>query len=185
MTSTVTQSVPGDLVVVARIVGAYGVKGWIKVEAFSAEASALQRADRWWIAPRDSGRWQLRECHDLKPHSGQIVARIEGCADRDTAEALRGHEIAVSRGDFPEPEPNAYYWVDLLGCEVVAESDGKAAGKVVNLIDNGAHSILEVQVSERDGKPVTELIPFVDAYLRDVNIAGRRIVVDWMFEPQG
>ncbi|WP_235839906.1 ribosome maturation factor RimM [Derxia lacustris] len=180
-----TLPVPDDLVVVARVVGAYGVKGWIKVEAFSAEASALQRADRWWFAPRDSGRWERRGCADVKPHSGQIVARIEGSTDRDTAEALRGYEIAVSRADFPEPEPNAYYWVDLLGCEVFAATDGSLAGKVVNLIDNGAHSILEVQVGERDGKPVTELVPFVDAYLREVDVPARRIVVDWAFEPQG
>jgi len=184
MSSAMTP-VPDDLVIVARVAGAYGVKGWIKVETFSAEASALQRAGRWWFALRDTGRWFPKEILELKPHSGQIVARIDGSADRDSAEALRGHEIAVSRGDFPEPEANAYYWVDLLGCDVICAADEAVAGKVVNLIDNGAHSILEVQVGERDGKAVTELVPFVDAFLRDVDLPARRIVVDWVFEPQG
>jgi 16S rRNA processing protein RimM len=93
--------------------------------------------------------------------------------DRDAAEALRGARIFVARASFPTAGEDEYYWVDLLGC-AVANREGVAFGTVAELIDTGAHSVLRVVEGENE-----RLIPFVGAYVDTVDLAARRIVVDW------
>ena len=82
--------------------------------------------------------------------------------------------MALYRKDFPEAEENEYYWVDLIGCEVV-NKEGQSIGQVKGMIDNGVHDILNVK--RTDGKEV--LIPFVEDYLAEVNVEAKKIVVDW------
>ena len=93
---------------------------------------------------------------------------------RDSAEALRGYAVWVSRADFPEPDDDEFYWVDLIGATVVNEQQ-ETLGTVGGLIDNGAHQILRV-VGEGE---VERLVPFVEVYVKSVDVAGKRIVVDW------
>jgi 16S rRNA processing protein RimM len=177
------EALPDDLVEVGAIAEAYGVKGWIKIfpHAGSAESGgALLRAKVWWLV---KGRDQRRVTPvTAKPHSATIVAQFAGCDDRSAAETLRGFTIHVRRADFPVLTGDEYYWVDLIGLAVVNEA-GEALGTVAALIDNGAHSILRVPYSSpgKDGTPTTaeRLIPFVDAYIRAVDLAGKRITVDW------
>jgi 16S rRNA processing protein RimM len=117
-----------------------------------------------------------------KTHGDAVVAQLGGTDDRDAALALRGHRVYVSRTEFPALEADEFYWVDLLGLEVVNEG-GEVLGKVASMIDNGAHSVLQVEYPStgKDGKPVTgeRLIPFVGVYVKSVDQAAKRIVVDW------
>ena len=83
-----------------------------------------------------------------------------------------GMDIAVLRGEMPEAEEGEYYWDDLIGLEVV-NGEGAALGKVTGLLETGAHDVLQV-TGERE-----RLIPFVDAYVREVDLEAGRIVVDW------
>lgn len=80
----------------------------------------------------------------------------------------------VSRADFPEPDDDEFYWVDLIGATVVNEQQ-ETLGTVRGLIDNGAHQILRI-VGEGE---VERLVPFVEVYVKSVDVAGKRIVVDW------
>ena len=92
--------------------------------------------------------------------------------DRSAADALRGARIFVSRGSFPSVGDDEFYWVDLIGLQVL-NRDGELLGEVSGLIDNGVHSVLQVQgESER-------LIPFVAAYIDSVDLKARQIRVDW------
>ncbi len=88
----------------------------------------------------------------------------------------------VCRSDFPPLETDEFYWVDLLGLDVVNEA-AVSLGKVAGMIDNGAHSVLRVEFPSagKDGQPVTgeRLIPFVGVYVKTVDQAAKRIVVDW------
>jgi 16S rRNA processing protein RimM len=95
--------------------------------------------------------------------------------DRNAAESLRGVRIFVSRASFPTPDPDEYYWIDLIGLNVV-NRQGEALGVVNSLIDTGPHSVLRV-LPEGGGED--RLIPFVAAYIDDVSLAERRIQVDW------
>lgn len=178
---------PADAVEVGAITDAYGLKGWVKVAAHaqgSQGGDALLSAKRWWLM---KGRGQGCEFKSAprvaaKTHGDTIVGQLAGVADRDAALLLRGYRVYVSRDEFPALEADEFYWVDLIGLDVVNEA-GVELGKVADLIDNGAHSVLQVEYPStgKDGKPVTgeRLIPFVGAYVKTVDQAAKRIVVDW------
>jgi 16S rRNA processing protein RimM len=103
-----------------------------------------------------------------------VVASAQEVPDRTAAEALHGALVFISRTSFPTAGIGEYYWVDLIGLAVV-NRQGDALGTVVGLLDTGAHSVLRVQT-----QPTQErLIPFVAAYVDEVDLAQRRILVDW------
>ncbi len=177
------ESWPDDAVEVGAIVDAYGLKGWVKVAAHADAGQggdALLSARRWWL---EKGRERKSAARlQAKVHGDSIVAHLGGPADRDEALALRGYRVYVCRSDFPALGTDEYYWVDLLGLDVVNEA-GVELGKVADLIDNGAQSVLrtEYAATGKDGKPVTgeRLIPFVGVYVKTVDLAAKKIVVDW------
>lgn len=119
---------------------------------------------------------QAREQGDV------VVAQAQEVPDRNAAEALRGARVFVSRGSFPSAQAGEYYWVDLIGLAVV-NREGAALGTVSGLLDTGPHSVLRVQRPEAPaGAPLDEterLIPFVAAFIDDVDLPARRITVDW------
>lgn len=173
---------PADAVEVGRIGEAWGVQGWFKVHAHSAAPQALFSCRRWLLqpplrGPRHFSATALLRVRQCREHGDLLVARADGVADRDQAEALRGARVFVPRSSFPTLAEGEYYWVDLLGLDVV-NREGVVLGTVVDLMSTGPHSVLVL----RDGygaAPVERLIPFVGAYVDAVDLAGRRITVDW------
>jgi len=183
---------PSDALEVGRIVDAWGVKGWIKVQPFSSDPQALLAASQWFVRPPDvvparrTGGSQNSSfpttlvIAEARQHGDFIVALSPAVNDRNAAEALRGARLFVSRASFPASAEDEFYWVDLIGLAVV-NRDGLALGTVVGLLDTGPHSVLRVQP---DGGTSSEkgeerLIPFVAAYVDAVDLPRRRIAVDW------
>lgn len=107
-----------------------------------------------------------------------VVVTADGLDDRNAAEALKGARVFVSRSAFPTPDEGEFYWVDLIGLDVL-NPQGEALGRVVDLLDTGPHSVLRCEAAGADGKPVERLIPFVSAYIQSVSLADKRIVADW------
>jgi 16S rRNA processing protein RimM len=111
-----------------------------------------------------------------------VVATAQEVPDRNAAEALRGARVFVSRQSFPSADPDEYYWVDLIGL-AVRNREGASLGVVVDLLDTGPHSVLRVRRDEAtpDMKPdeAERLIPFVAAFVDQVDLPGRVITVDW------
>lgn len=174
-------SIPEDLVLVGHITGAYGIQGWVRIRPYSADADALLHAKTWWL----EGAPLQPELHDVeamqaKAHGGDTVARLMGVADRNAAEALKGATVQISRRHFPVLDNDEYYWVDLIGLAAV-NLEGEALGQVMDLMDNGAHPILRVVPQLEPGqKPAQEmLIPFVEQFVKTVDLAGKKITVDW------
>jgi 16S rRNA processing protein RimM len=176
---------PDDAVEVGRIIDAFGVKGWIKVQPFSSDPQALFSSRRWFLkppddlrpaAPQDRSAWPaLLKITAARDHGDLVVAAAQDIADRTAAEALRGGRIFVSRASFPTAPNDEFYWVDLIGLQVV-NRDAAVLGTVAGLLDTGPHSVLRVAPSEEGEE---RLIPFVARYVDDVDLAGRRITVDW------
>ncbi len=186
---------PEDAVEVGRIVDAWGVKGWVKVQPFASDPQALFSSKRWFIQPPEavalkrlgvkaSSFPSLLKITESKEHGDVVVAKAQEVEDRSAAEALRGARIFIGRSSFPTADANEYYWVDLIGLSVVTR-EGAVLGNVVGLIDTGPHSVLRVQSSEAGAPEASEeraeerLIPFVAAYIDDVSLADKRITVDW------
>ena len=180
---------PDDAIEVARVIGAWGIKGGIRVAAYAADPQALFSSRRWFLQadparPRPAGAAPLPRVLRItqaKEHGDGIVATAQELTDRNAAEAMKGVRIFVSRSSFPSTADDEYYWVDLIGLDVV-NREGDALGRVVELLDTGAHSVLQV-VAEAGTPGAPErrerLIPFVAAYVDRVSLAERRITVDW------
>ena len=187
----IPSNLPGDALEVGRILDAWGVKGWVKILPHSTDPEALFSAKSWFLQVPDakfrpgfklfSGTVSLG-VEEAKIHSGAVVAKFTGLDDRNAAEALRGVRIFLSRSSFPAASTDEYYWVDLIGLNVV-NREGIVLGSVRDLMATGPHSVLCVEYPhvEEDGTSAMaeRMIPFVSAYVDAVDIAGKRITVDW------
>lgn len=185
---------PADAVEVARVVDAFGIRGEVKLAPHAAMPEALLAARQWWARPPEgpapAGMAQpkpglgltgptLLRVRSARAHGDAVVASVEGIADRDAALALRGACVFVPRSAFPKARAGEYYWVDLIGLAVV-NREGVNLGEVVGLIDTGPHCVLRVRppagVVVEGGE---RLIPFVDAFVGEVDLAARCVDVDW------
>ncbi|MFV0679196.1 ribosome maturation factor RimM [Ottowia sp.] len=186
---------PADAVEVGRVLGAWGIKGWIKVLPYSASAEALFSSKRWFLLPPERGFQRIgTQCSadaafegavrlkisQAREHADTVVAGIQDISDRDAAEALKGARILVPRSSFPTLEADEYYWVDLIGLNVV-NREGQTLGQVIDLMATGPQQVLVIGYQEAD-QPRERLIPFVDAYVDSVDLQQRRITVDWQMD---
>jgi len=189
-----TAELPADAIEVGRILDAWGIKGWFKVLPHSASPEALFSSRRWFLLPpersakprrptqtaTDAGDWTqplVLRVREAKDHSDSVVACSEDIPDRAAAESLKGARIFVPRSSFPTPEEGEYYWVDLIGLQVV-NREGVRLGEVRDLLATGPQTVLVLQAQE-DGKTVDRMIPFVSAFVDKVDTAARCITVDW------
>lgn len=185
MTGAAGADRPDDAVEVGTIIGAWGIQGWLKVKPHAADPQALLTARAWRLAASARPGAMTAQAPPAqlsilaaREHGDAIVAQAREVADRTTAEALKGARILVSRSSFPAAAPDEFYWIDLIGLHVV-NREGQALGAIADLIDTGPHCVLRV-VPEAGAHAAEErLIPFVSAYVDDVDLAQRRVVVDW------
>lgn len=175
---------PPDAIEVGRIVDAWGLKGAIKVVPFSKDPQALFSSRRWFLKPPEAAAGPARggstvlRITGAREQGDAIVATADDLSDRTAAEALRQWRVFVSRGSFPTAAGDEYYWVDLIGLSVV-NREGAELGLVIDLLDTGPHSVLRVAASDATPEAEQRLIPFVAAYVDEVSLKQRRIVVDW------
>ncbi|MBK8524749.1 MAG: ribosome maturation factor RimM [Betaproteobacteria bacterium] len=165
-----------DFVVLGKIVGAYGVQGWVRVHAFADDPQAWSRLSSWWLGLENSPpeHWREVALTSSRLHSDSLVVQLEGVSDRNGAEALKGTFVGVPRAAMPAAKDNEYYWADLIGLDVVSARE-HPLGKVEKLIETGANDVLCVRSD--DGKE--HLLPFVAAVILDVDLAAKRIRVEW------
>jgi 16S rRNA processing protein RimM len=154
-------------VVLGHIDGVFGVRGWVKVFSETEPREGILRYSPWLVG--DPGR-PLRVLEGRAQGKG-VVARIEGCEDRDQAAALVNQEIAVTRDRLPPPRADEFYWIDLEGL-AVETLDGVPLGVVSHLFSTGANDVLVV-AGERE-----RLLPWGEV-IASVDFAGRLIRVDW------
>jgi 16S rRNA processing protein RimM len=176
--STATSS-PSDLVLVGHVLDAQGIRGLVKIKPYSKEPLALFSAPLVWLSkpPALADLARPMTVKTAKEHSGQILLGLEDINDRDQALTLKGSAVYIRRADFPEEEDDSFYWVDLIGLAVV-NREGVDLGIVRDLVSTGPQTVLVIEYAQGDA--VRELlIPFVSVYVDDVDMAQRRIRVDW------
>jgi len=173
---------PADAIEVGRIADAWGIKGWFKVLPYSADPEALFSSKRWFLLPAEKGAKTFigvgkLAIKEAKTHSDSVVACAHEVDDRSAADLLRGARVFISRASFPTAQKDEYYWVDLLGLEVV-NREGIALGQVRDLLSTGPQTVLVIDYLQ-DGQLLQRMIPFVSVYIDDVDLNARRILVDW------
>jgi len=170
---------PEKLVAMGRIVAPFGVKGWIKIQPFTAETESLTAYGTWWLG--HDGDWQEHEPEQSQAQGRVVVAKLRNCEDREAAMLYRGQLVAIPREAFPQPAANEFYWADLIGLRVV-NSEAQDFGRVIRVMETGANDVLVVQGDgEGEGKG-ERLIPFIADVIKTVDLAAGVIRVDWSAE---
>ncbi|MDB5948800.1 MAG: uncharacterized protein JWR65_655 [Massilia sp.] len=178
---TPADHIPADLTQVGYVSGAYGVTGSIRVTPFSSDADALLKVKAWWL---DKPHLRAVSVRTTKLHGGDVIAQLVGVVGRDASEALKGAAVSIPRSQFPELPADEFYWSDLIGLDVV-NLQGEALGKVTDMMDNGVQSIFRItpvaEAAENgaDAKAEERLIPYVDQYVKSIDLAAKKMTVDW------
>jgi len=157
-----------------RVAAPHGVRGAVKVLPLSANPASLLEFREWWVRPSRGDGWTVYRVRTSRMHAGTIVGEFDGVDTRDAAGALRGAEVGVPRDSLPGLAGGEYYQADLAGMTVVNRA-GETLGAVAGFVDSGAHPIVRVV----DAEGAERLIPWVTRFVLHVDVAARRIDVDW------
>jgi 16S rRNA processing protein RimM len=163
----------GRRVLVGRIVGLYGVQGWLKIESWTEPRTQIFKYQPWLL---EKAPGEVVEIPGVtgRPQGKGLICHLPGVDERDAAAALVGQDIHVARELLPPPAKDEYYWVDLEGLEVFT-TEGVSLGRVSHLFATGANDVVVVRDGTRE-----RLVPFVQGtYVRSVDLSGGRMVVDW------
>jgi len=163
---------PAQLVSVARVSSAHGIRGELKVRLHWEGSEALHSGSPLWIggSAQEASEVTLQR---VRPGGrGTWIVAIEGLRDRSAAERMRGLEFFVDSVDLPEPEEDEFYYRDLEGLRVLSTT-GAALGTVERIFATGANDVLVIRQGERE-----LLLPFIDDVVVEVDQEGRRLVVE-------
>ncbi len=164
------------MMVLGRFSAPFGIKGWLKVQPFGDDPVSWTEMPEWWIssdADAPDEAWQTTRLLDFREHSNGLVVQIEQSPDRNTAEALKGWFFGAPREAMPKPDEDEFYWGDLIGLKVINLQD-ESLGTIESLLSTGAHDVLRVMEDKTE-----RLIPFVAAYITEVDRDTGTVRVDW------
>ncbi len=157
-----------DLILIARIGAPHGVKGAVRVKAFTGDPAAI--GEYGPLVARDGRVFAVRH---LRLDKTVVIVSFAGIDGRDGAQALNGTELYIKRSALPaNDDTDEFYHVELIGLAAVTP-DGERLGTVVAVHDFGAGDMLEIE--PREGK--TLLFPFTRAVVPQIDLAGGRLVI--------
>jgi 16S rRNA processing protein RimM len=157
-------------IVLAVVTGGHGIRGEVRLKSFAGDSAALTG---YGPLERSDGGPPL-EVVGLRPTKDGLIARFAGVGDRNAADALKGVELSVPRERLPEPDPDEFYFADLVGLAAV-RPDGEALGTVVAVHNFGAGDVIEVELA---GSLETILVPFTREVVPEIDVTARRLVID-------
>lgn len=154
-------------ILMGAVAGAHGVRGEVRIRAFTAEPAAIAA-----YGPLFDERGRSYRLTELRTVRDGVIARIAGIADREAATALRGTRLYVERAALPAPAPDEFYHADLIGLAVIL-ADGRPFGRVRGVQNHGAGDILEIETVAGRTVPV----PFTKVAFPAVDPAAGRVVL--------
>jgi 16S rRNA processing protein RimM len=156
-------------ILLGRIAGAHGIRGEVLIHSFAEPPENIAA----YGPLTDAASARTFTIESARATAKGVVARLAGVADRTAAEALKGVDLYVERGRLPPAGEGEYYHADLIGLAVV-DPAGQRIGEIVAVQNYGAGDLLEIRLA---GARQTELIPFTDAHVPEVDVAAKRVVV--------
>ncbi|MDH3763620.1 MAG: ribosome maturation factor RimM [Gammaproteobacteria bacterium] len=159
-----------DLICVGHVLGAQGIKGWIRVFSNTSPRENIVSYSPWMIEQGD-GLEEVKVQGRLQGKN--VIAKLEGIDDRTRAETLTGCKLYIDSRQLPGLEAGDYYWSDLIGL-AVETLQSEPLGVVSDMLETGADDVMVLK-GDRE-----RLIPFVmEEIVREVDLDRRRLVVDW------
>jgi 16S rRNA processing protein RimM len=159
-----------NLVIIGKIISAYGIKGWVKIRPFTETAKSFIQYKKQFLS-KNQKDWNCIQIEKMKIQGQDVVADL-GFENRDQAIESKGQILAVDRQQLPQLEENEYYWDDLIGLNVY-DLQHNDLGKVIELIETGANDVLVVS-GEKE-----RLIPYIPQVIVKIDLTEKRIDVDW------
>lgn len=165
----------GRLVVVGRLSGVYGIRGWVRIDSYTCPPENLLSYRPWLIGGKRG--WIRHSPVEGRVHGRGLIVKLRGIDDASRAAKLSDLQVAVPRSALPEPGADEYYWCDLIGLKVLCR-DGVELGAITQIQETGANDVLVVEGAMRT------LIPFVPGRFIDrVDLEQGIIFADW--DPAG
>jgi 16S rRNA processing protein RimM len=158
------------LIELGQVGAPFGIRGWVKLRSYTDPPERLLEHET--LSLRLGDAWRDYVVEDSGRSGGALTVKLAGVADRTAAEALKGASVGVPRSALPECAAGDFYQADLLGCEVVNLA-GDRLGVVAHFVEIPSHALMVVR-GEREF-----WVPAVPQHLRRVDLAARRVVVDW------
>lgn len=173
-------------IIVGRLSGAFGIKGWIKVSSYTEPLQNIFSYQPWYLRPAhqskhplDRSQWQSCDVVNGQMNNKGLIVQLAGITDRDQAALMNGFEIAVPITELPSLDGDDYYWHQLQGL-LVRNKQGQCFGKVKYLLETGANDVLVVQGDRASIDQDERLIPYLPGRVVDhVDLQNGIITVDW------
>ncbi|RKZ69003.1 MAG: ribosome maturation factor RimM, partial [Gammaproteobacteria bacterium] len=135
-----------SLIVIGKIVGVYGIKGWFKILSFTRPKENIFNYGPWLV--KQDSEWLEIQLQEGKPQGKGLIASLEGFTDRDEAMALVGSELAIDREQLPAAKEGEFYWHDLINMQVINQQN-EMLGVVTELLETGANDVLVVEADKQ------------------------------------
>jgi 16S rRNA processing protein RimM len=163
---------PDDLILIAQIGAPHGVKGAVRVKAFTGDPAAI--GDYGPLVSKDGRVFAISH---LRPDKTVVIVSFAGVDGRDAAQALNGTDLYVARSALPaSDDADEFYQADLIGLAAVTPY-GEKLGTVIAVHDFGAGDMLEIEQQVEKARGKTLLLPFSKSVVPEIDLAGGRLVV--------
>lgn len=172
-----------DRVAVGRVVGVFGIKGWLKVKSETEPAENIINYSPWYL--KTPHGLKILEVDDYAFRPQGLVVHFKGFDDRDQALALGKALVEIEKDQLPELAADDYYWHQLVGLQVFSQYGGQEAapvlfGEVKSLMETGANDVLVVAPCEGSLDDKERLVPYVpEQFVLEVSLERKQILVDW------
>ncbi|MGB5277810.1 MAG: ribosome maturation factor RimM [Gammaproteobacteria bacterium] len=170
-----------EKLIVGKISGVYGVKGWVKVHSDTDPRDGITGYNPWYIQQGAQGNaaWREVRVEDGRRQAKTVIAKLEGVDDRDAAMLLTGAKIAISPDQLRTLDEEEFYWRDLIGLRVVNQ-EGIELGTVQRLMETGANDVLVISGGQLSAANKEHLVPWAPGQaVLEVDLERGLIRVDW------
>jgi 16S rRNA processing protein RimM len=168
-----------QFVELGKVVGVWGVKGWLKLHSYTRERADIAHYSNWWLANDKSGQQaEAVEVINCRLQGAGVVAQLVGIDGRDAAADLIGKIILVKSSELPKLSKDQFYWQQLIGLKVVnTQLKNSEIGLVESILETGANDVLVVKNAVTGGADV--LIPYIKEVVLEVDLEQGFLLVDW------
>ena len=174
-----------DAIIIGKITGHHGVKGWVKIRSFTRPMEQIFQYRQIMLGTGDD----MRNPRQVKVltcrHQGKgLVALIEGFNSREDSESIVGFSITINRDQLEVLEDGEYYWMDIIGSRVV-NAEEIDFGTVDSMMETGANDVMVLTSDavsgdvEGQGESIERLIPWIDDVIDSFDPSAKLVRVNW------